>query len=79
VVAARLAAWVPVADERDVTLRTDGGSVHATATPGHVEQVLDNLIDNALEATAPSGTITVRVDAQGARLRFSRSPTTGPA
>jgi signal transduction histidine kinase len=61
VVAARLASWEPVADERQVVLGTSGGSVRAVATPGHVEQVLDNLIDNALDAVAPGGRITVGV------------------
>jgi signal transduction histidine kinase len=56
----RIAAWEPIAGEREVSLSGSGGSVRAVATPGHVEQVLDNLIDNALEAAAPRGQITVR-------------------
>jgi signal transduction histidine kinase len=60
IVTDRIAAWEPVADEREVSLSGSGGSVRAAATPGHVEQVLDNLIDNALEAAAPRGQITVR-------------------
>ena len=60
-VATRLSAWEPVAGERDVSLNPCTGTARALATPGHVEQVLDNLIDNALEALPPGGQITVSV------------------
>ena len=61
VVATRLTAWEPVADEREVFLNRCTGTARALATPGHVEQVLDNLIDNALEALLLGGQITVSV------------------
>jgi signal transduction histidine kinase len=52
----RVAAWTPLADEREVTLEAHVESgLTALATPGHVEQVLDNLIANALDV-APAGT-----------------------
>jgi signal transduction histidine kinase len=56
-----LTAWEPVADEREVFLNRCTGTARALATPGHVEQVLDNLIDNALEALLLGGQITVSV------------------
>lgn len=54
--AERAEAWQPVANERDVRLSlTTNGDVTALAVPGHLEQVIDNLIDNALTAAPPRG------------------------
>jgi signal transduction histidine kinase len=49
-------AWAPLADERGVTLdvRVPATPTRVWAVPGHLEQVLDNLLDNAVEAT-PAG------------------------
>ena len=60
VVDERLAAWNALADERDVVLRRDvkEGAV-ALATPGRLEQVLDNLLANALEVSPSQTAITV--------------------
>jgi len=64
----RVVAWHPVADDRGITLEaTDGGKgdgpgralVLAWIGEGHLEQVLDNLIANALEALSAGGRITV--------------------
>ncbi|MFC4070570.1 sensor histidine kinase [Actinoplanes subglobosus] len=53
----RLAVWRPVADERGATLVADGpDSAVARAVPGSLEQILDNLLDNAL-TVAPAGSI----------------------
>ncbi len=52
--------WLPVADERGVDLVVDTGpALQGFATPDRVSQVLDNLLDNALEV-APTGS-TVRL------------------
>ena len=63
VIDARQRVWEPLADERDVTLAT---SVPATAralvSEAHLEQVVDNLIANALEVAPPGSTVTVRVE-----------------
>ncbi len=57
--AERVAAWQPVADERDVSLRLATRPAVALAVPGHVEQILDNLLDNALTAVPAGAQITV--------------------
>ncbi|MHB8340589.1 MAG: sensor histidine kinase [Mycobacteriales bacterium] len=57
----RAYAWAPVAGERGVNLLADAvGSVAASVTPGHLEQILDNLIANALDATPTGGEVTIR-------------------
>lgn len=35
------------------------GQLTAVLPPGHLEQILDNLLDNAITATPPEGTVTV--------------------
>lgn len=55
-VAGAVARWQPVADERslDIVVRTPPGPSVAVAGRGALDQVLDNLVDNAL-AAAPDG------------------------
>lgn len=63
VVADRIEVWAPYAAERSVLLeRESDRPVAALATPGHLEQVLDNLISNALEVSPPGSRLTLRVD-----------------
>jgi signal transduction histidine kinase len=58
----RVDAWSALAAEQDVQLDTRlEGRPHARVTPGRIEQVLDNLLANALEV-APGGT-RVEIDA----------------
>jgi len=55
VVADRQAAWAPLAAEQDVELTVQPGpTAPVWAVPGAVEQVLDNLLENALRV-APVG------------------------
>ena len=63
VTARRIDAWLPVAHEADLQLIFDVEDAHLVGltTPGTPEQVLDNLLANAVEATPPSGRITVSV------------------
>lgn len=55
--------WSAVADEHDITVRltAPGAPVLARAVPGAVEQVLDNLLDNALNASRPGATVRLEL------------------
>lgn len=69
-VAERRLAWQPVADERGVTIDLDvpaDGAV-AAVTAGHSEQVLDNLIANAVDAVAAGGHILLSVAESSPRI-----------
>ena len=58
----RLNHWEPLASENKVQLLLDGPE-HAgiLALPGVLEQVIDNFIDNALEAVEPGTSITLKI------------------
>jgi signal transduction histidine kinase len=67
VISDRAAAWRPTAEERDVRLTaTSPGPVRASLGAGHLEQILDNLLANALDAVPAGGTIRVSATAGGA-------------
>ncbi|MEV0172690.1 HAMP domain-containing sensor histidine kinase [Streptomyces sp. NPDC050803] len=67
IVAERLAVWRPAADERGVAIAF-GGSVDdrlpVLTSPGHLDQVLDNVLSNALEVSPDGGRITVRAESR---------------
>jgi signal transduction histidine kinase len=68
----RADAWRPAAQERGVALDTAAGEpVSAHLRDGHLEQVLDNLIANALDVLPPGGAIQVAVTAAGGRARVT--------
>jgi signal transduction histidine kinase len=65
IVAQRYEAWAPLAAERDINLclETNGGSpAQAMIVPGHLDQILDNLIDNAIDATPQGRGVRLRID-----------------
>jgi len=66
VVARRVELWSPLAEERELRLEARGDGAVVRAGEGRVEQVLDNLLSNALDA-APIGS-TIVVSAQGPEL-----------
>jgi signal transduction histidine kinase len=62
IAADRVAAWEPVARERGVALRVDGRRPAAVRLgPGDLEQMLDNLIANALDSVPEGGSVEVMV------------------
>ncbi|MFJ4818253.1 sensor histidine kinase [Streptomyces sp. NPDC088801] len=68
IVRERLAVWRPAADERGVTIALRGstdGRPSVLASSGHLDQMLDNVLSNALEVSPDRGTITVRVEPRG--------------
>jgi signal transduction histidine kinase len=70
VVAERVAAWAPVAAERDVRLTSPGlQPVYAAVADGYLEQILDNLIANAVDAAGPGVQVTASVTITQHRAR----------
>ncbi|SMD20816.1 HAMP domain-containing sensor histidine kinase [Lentzea albidocapillata] len=65
VVTERFTAWRAAADERSISLVSEGFDIRVLATPGHLEQVLDNVLSNALEVSPDGATILVRTTRPG--------------
>jgi signal transduction histidine kinase len=71
VIAERVEAWTALADERGVRLGTDRAdrkAAWADLVSGDLEQVLDNYLANALEATPSGASITVRLTEEPGNL-----------
>lgn len=66
----RMSIWSPLAQERHIRLLTSASQASVAATPGHLEQVLDNLLANALDVTPGEGQITVKVRQHQDRVRL---------
>lgn len=67
----RLALWRLEGDERGVRFRMTGAydaRPAVLATPGHLEQVLDNAISNALAVAPDRSTVTLHVQPSGDRV-----------
>jgi signal transduction histidine kinase len=64
----RVEIWTATADQQDVRLELHAGTAPhwALAVDGGIEQVLDNLIDNALRATPDHTTVTITLSNQSA-------------
>ncbi|MEV0909264.1 HAMP domain-containing sensor histidine kinase [Streptomyces hokutonensis] len=75
IVAERLSVWRPAADERGVEIALRGSVVDGRplvlASPGHLEQVLDNVLSNALEVSPDGATITVGSELRGDEVELT--------
>jgi signal transduction histidine kinase len=73
VVEDRVVTWLPIAAQDGVELGCEvGQDLTVLATPGHLEQILDNLICNALKATPRGGHVGVNgVRLSAAMVRIS--------
>jgi signal transduction histidine kinase len=68
----RVEAWAAFADEHRVGLVTSGSTeIAVRSVPGRLEQVLDNLIDNAIEVSPAGGVIRLDVSRHGDRAEIS--------
>ncbi|HEX2321938.1 MAG TPA: HAMP domain-containing sensor histidine kinase [Streptosporangiaceae bacterium] len=67
----RCAAWKPAADEKPVDLSAPATEpLTARMREGHLEQILDNLLANALEAVPIGGNIRMMARLAGDRVRI---------
>ncbi len=69
-IADRIDAWQPLAEEQGLSLGWEIGDAPrpplvGLARPATLDQVLDNLLANAFEATAPGGSVSVEAREQG--------------
>jgi signal transduction histidine kinase len=68
----RVSAWRPAAQERGVTVMATGSEpVSAQICEGHLEQILDNLLANALDALPAGGIIRVGTSIAGGLARIT--------
>jgi signal transduction histidine kinase len=69
----RVDTWSAIADVADVALdfASPHSAVFAKAVPGGVEQILDNLIDNAITAAPPGTRVSVTVVRGRTRHQFT--------
>ena len=66
----RCSAWKPAADEKPVELSATAiEPLTARMREGHLEQILDNLLANAIEAVPAGGNITLAALQAGSRIR----------
>jgi heavy metal sensor kinase len=61
----------PLADARAVTVEVEGNGAAVSADHARLEQVVTNLVDNAVKYSPDGGTVTLAVQVVGVRVRFS--------
>jgi signal transduction histidine kinase len=70
VITRRVAAWRPAAEEQEISLTVhDGEPVQARINDGQLEQILDNLIANALDALDAGGVVAIRASLADDRVK----------
>ena len=76
----RISFWTPLADARSIRLTADGPpDAHVTAVSGALDQILDNLLSNALRATPSGSTVTVSWHPAASGTAPSGTATSGTA
>jgi signal transduction histidine kinase len=72
VVRNRVAAWRPAAEEQEITVTARIlEPVQVRLGDGQLEQILDNLLANALDALGPGGVIVISVGLAGDKARLT--------
>ena len=68
VTSGRVEMWAAVADAKDVRLQLSGAEqpVLVSAIHGAIEQILDNVLDNAINATPPGSVVRVSIERDSA-------------
>lgn len=72
VIRSRVTAWRPAAEEQEIALTMPAlEPVQARVGEGQLEQILDNLLANALDAVPPGGSVAISVEPRGSRARIT--------
>ncbi len=74
VIGERMEAWRPLAEERGVALEADTTTIGRSEVPlvaGDLEQILDNLLGNALDATPAGGHVAIESSASASGIDVS--------
>ena len=77
IVSSAVEALAPLAVEKELSLTGEAPSVHLVCDPNRVEEVLGNLVANAIKLTPERGRITIGAERSGDDVRFSVADT-GP-